>query len=158
MTAPYQEVTQVIAVKAQFPTEPVVEAFVLTEVALNGDRITAAAAVTPGDTKSNDLVQRSGAITNTLRQVADHKSADDLWIIIDEDIYDVTKFQHEHPGGHKVMAGVAGKDATKKFDKYHRRGILEKYKKDLKVGTLAKDPPGQEARGGLFGIFRSRRK
>lgn len=56
------------------------------------------------------------------------------------------------------MAGVAGKDATKKFDKYHRRGILEKYKKNLKVGTLAKDPLGEGTRGGLFGILRARRK
>lgn len=101
MTTPYQEVSQVIAVKAQSSVDPVVETFVLTEVAVNGKQITAVAAVTPGDTKSNDLVRDFGAATYTLRQVADHKSADDLWIIVDEDIYDVTRFQHEHPGGHK---------------------------------------------------------
>lgn len=101
MTTPYQDVTQVVAVKAQVPAEPVVEAFVLTEVAVNGDQIAVAAAVTPGNTKSNDVVQDSVAATYTPRQVADHKSADDLWIIVDEDIYDVSKFHHEHPGGHK---------------------------------------------------------
>ena len=30
--------------------------------------------------------------------VAEHKKADDLWIIVDEDVYDLTKFQTEHPG------------------------------------------------------------
>lgn len=30
-----------------------------------------------------------------------HHSVDDLWIIIDGDVFDVTVFQHEHPGGHK---------------------------------------------------------
>ena len=30
--------------------------------------------------------------------VAAHKKADDLWIIVDEDVYDLTKFQTEHPG------------------------------------------------------------
>lgn len=31
--------------------------------------------------------------------VAAHKKPDDLWVIVDEDVYDLTKFQAEHPGG-----------------------------------------------------------
>lgn len=30
--------------------------------------------------------------------VAAHNKADSLWIIVDEDVYDLTKFQDEHPG------------------------------------------------------------
>lgn len=30
--------------------------------------------------------------------VASHSKGDNLWIIIDEDVYDVSKFQDEHPG------------------------------------------------------------
>jgi cytochrome b involved in lipid metabolism len=30
--------------------------------------------------------------------VASHSKGDSLWIVIDEDVYDVTKFQDEHPG------------------------------------------------------------
>ena len=33
--------------------------------------------------------------------VASHNKADNLWLVIDEDVYDVTKFQDEHPGGKK---------------------------------------------------------
>lgn len=33
--------------------------------------------------------------------VASHKTASDLWIIVDEDVYDLTTFQDEHPGGKK---------------------------------------------------------
>jgi cytochrome b involved in lipid metabolism len=33
--------------------------------------------------------------------VASHNKADNLWIIVDEDVYDLTKFQDEHPGGKK---------------------------------------------------------
>lgn len=30
--------------------------------------------------------------------VASHNKGDNLWIIVDEDVYDLTKFQDEHPG------------------------------------------------------------
>lgn len=33
--------------------------------------------------------------------VAAHSKPDSLWIIVDEDVYDLTKFQDEHPGGKK---------------------------------------------------------
>jgi cytochrome b involved in lipid metabolism len=35
--------------------------------------------------------------------VASHKTAGDLYIIVDEDVYDLTNFQEEHPGGKKSM-------------------------------------------------------
>lgn len=31
-------------------------------------------------------------------EVASHSKGDSLWIIIDEDVYDVSKFQEVHPG------------------------------------------------------------
>jgi alkylation response protein AidB-like acyl-CoA dehydrogenase/predicted heme/steroid binding protein len=68
--------------------------------------------------------------------VAAHKTADDLYIIVDEDVYDLTKFADEHPGGKKILTRVAGKDASKQFWKYHNESILKKYKKQLQVGSL----------------------
>lgn len=48
--------------------------------------------------------------------VASHKSADTgMYIIIDNGVYDVTKFVDEHPGGAKILKRVAGKDASKQF-------------------------------------------
>ncbi|KAF2202196.1 acyl-CoA dehydrogenase NM domain-like protein [Delitschia confertaspora ATCC 74209] len=68
--------------------------------------------------------------------VATHNKADNLWIIVDEDVYDVTKFADEHPGGKKILQRVAGKDASKQFWKYHNESILKKYQKKLQVGSL----------------------
>ncbi|KAJ6104522.1 hypothetical protein N7523_010842 [Penicillium sp. IBT 18751x] len=85
--------------------------------------------------------------------VASHSKGDSLWIVIDEDVYDVSKFQDEHPGkcdavdrreshaneitgGKKILQRVAGKDASKQFWKYHNEGILKKYKGQLQIGSL----------------------
>ena len=36
--------------------------------------------------------------TFTKDDVASHSKGDSLYIVIDEDVYDVSKFQDEHPG------------------------------------------------------------
>jgi Cytochrome b involved in lipid metabolism len=40
----------------------------------------------------------------TQSDVAAHSKPDSLWIVIDGDVYDLTKFQDEHPGA----SGCAG--------------------------------------------------
>ncbi|KAJ9633827.1 uncharacterized protein PV06_05668 [Exophiala oligosperma] len=74
--------------------------------------------------------------TFSLADVSSHNKADNLYIVVDEDVYDLTKFQDEHPGGKKILQRVAGKDASKQFWKYHNESILKKYKGKLQVGSL----------------------
>jgi cytochrome b involved in lipid metabolism len=39
-------------------------------------------------------------MSNTYSQadVASHNKTDSLWIVVDGDVYDLTKFQDDHPG------------------------------------------------------------
>ncbi|KAH6997236.1 acyl-CoA dehydrogenase/oxidase [Ilyonectria destructans] len=76
----------------------------------------------------------------TAGDVASHNKPGDLFIIVDGDVYDVTKFQDDHPGGKKILQRVAGKDASKQFWKYHNDGILKKYQSKLLVGSLDTKP------------------
>lgn len=78
--------------------------------------------------------------TFTQSDVASHNKSDSLWITVDGDVYDLTKFQDEHPGGKKILTRVAGKDASKQFWKYHNEGILKKYKPSLQIGSLDTKP------------------
>jgi len=74
----------------------------------------------------------------SVADVASHKDADTgMYIIVDSDVYDVTGFVDEHPGGAKILKRVAGKDATKQFWKYHNESVLKKYGAKLKIGTVA---------------------
>lgn len=37
----------------------------------------------------------------TLSEIARHNRLDDMWIVIDSGVYDITNFMNEHPGGGK---------------------------------------------------------
>mmetsp|Transcript_975 Transcript_975/g.1305 ORF Transcript_975/g.1305 Transcript_975/m.1305 type:complete len:517 (-) Transcript_975:50-1600(-) len=82
----------------------------------------------------------------TQEEVAKHNKADDAWIIVDGDVYDVTKFAGVHPGGTQILLEYAGKDATEDFYALHRLEVLDKYAR-LKKGRLAdaKGPPPKKA-------------
>ncbi|KAL7268604.1 hypothetical protein RUND412_008768 [Rhizina undulata] len=78
--------------------------------------------------------------TFTTAEVAAHKDAEKgMYIIIDNGVFDVTKFVDEHPGGAKILKRVAGKDASKQFWKYHNEGVLKKYSEKLKIGEVKEE-------------------
>jgi len=72
----------------------------------------------------------------TTEEVSKHNSENDCWIIVDGNVYDVTKFLHEHPGGKRILMGKAGQDATKEFHSLHAPEVLERYNPILQIGSL----------------------
>ena len=52
----------------------------------------------------------------TLEEVAEHNSEGNAWVVIGENVYDVSKFASFHPGGRFVLMQHAGKDASAYFD------------------------------------------
>lgn len=68
--------------------------------------------------------------------VAKHDKDSDCWVVIDGEVFDVTKFLDDHPGGKKAIMIYAGKDATEEFDMLHDRKVIDKY--GIKQGTVTK--------------------
>ena len=48
----------------------------------------------------------------TRKEVAEHKCENDAWIVLNGEVYDVTRWLSRHPGGAKVLLHYAGEDAT----------------------------------------------
>lgn len=68
----------------------------------------------------------------TWKQVAQHNTQDDMWVTIDDKVYDVTSWVDKHPGGIEMLRLVAGRDITVAFDNYHpftkkHYAVLPKY-------------------------------
>ncbi|KAH3908473.1 hypothetical protein HBH56_175510 [Parastagonospora nodorum] len=70
-------------------------------------------------------------------EVAKHNTAESCWVVLYGNVYDVTRFIPEHPGGSKVILQLAGSDATDEYDPIHPPGILEEnLKPEDKLGTI----------------------
>lgn len=55
----------------------------------------------------------------TKEEVKLHNKENDLWVILHDNVYDLTMYLDYHPGGVKKLMQGAGRDATSLFNKYH---------------------------------------
>jgi len=68
-----------------------------------------------------------------MAEVRKHNTAESSWFVIDDNVYDVTKYKN-HPGQFKILLLHAGIDATQAFvDRGHSEGAKKSMNK-FKIG------------------------
>jgi len=73
--------------------------------------------------------------TFSMDEVSKHNNKDSFWLVVDGEVYDITKFRELHPGGAAILDDHAGKDATEVFYGLHRQEVLQKYRR-FKIGRV----------------------
>ena len=58
--------------------------------------------------------------------IAGHNTADDLWTVVDGEVYDLTDFAPEHPGGLGILLRYAGRDATAAYAAVHSASLIKR--------------------------------
>jgi len=75
----------------------------------------------------------------TLADVKQHNSSKSAWVIIDDKVYDVTKFLDEHPGGEEVLLEQSGHDATEAFEDVGHSSDAREMRKQFLIGELVEE-------------------
>jgi cytochrome b involved in lipid metabolism len=76
----------------------------------------------------------------TLAEVANHKDpkgkSKEVWIVLHDRVYNVTKFLDEHPGGEEILMENAGENATEAFEDVGHSEYAIEWMKDYIIGEL----------------------
>ncbi|OQV03080.1 Cytochrome b5-like Heme/Steroid binding domain-containing protein [Cladophialophora immunda] len=72
----------------------------------------------------------------SLAQVSQHARKGDLYMIYGDQVYDVTRFVEEHPGGEEVILDCSGKDGTAAFDEVGHSKDAHAQLRELLIGSL----------------------
>lgn len=78
--------------------------------------------------------------TYTSAQVAAHNTSSSCWTIINGNVYDLTQWIFQHPGGEGAILSICGQDGTQAFDAQHGRPRDTQPQQILasfKIGALA---------------------
>ncbi|TVY28273.1 Cytochrome b2, mitochondrial [Lachnellula hyalina] len=62
----------------------------------------------------------------TATEVSQHNTPDDCWIVIAGQIWDLTDFAPQHPGGSQIIFKFAGQDATQIYNEIHPPPLIQK--------------------------------
>jgi cytochrome b involved in lipid metabolism len=79
---------------------------------------------------ANSPLPASKALRDELKSSSGHE----LWIVVDDVIYDCTEFIEEHPGGEQVISSFIGEDCSWQFWRFHGKSEMDQYGHPLRVG------------------------
>ncbi|KAB8228886.1 cytochrome b5-like heme/steroid binding domain-containing protein [Aspergillus alliaceus] len=74
--------------------------------------------------------------TFTIEEVSGHSTTDNLYLIVDRKAYDVTGFQHEHPGGDEFLLDQGRQDVTELFEDAGHSDEVRKILETIQIGTV----------------------
>nr|XP_054755277.1 acyl-CoA 6-desaturase-like [Lytechinus pictus] len=70
----------------------------------------------------------------------DGKTVKEKWLVVDNQVYDITQWSKRHPGGFKVITHYAGQDGSEAFTAFHNdEQYVRKFMKSIHIGQIVKD-------------------
>ncbi|QKJ25591.1 hypothetical protein HRU87_05315 [Aquiluna borgnonia] len=99
---------------------------------------TASESKTPGQTPTaTPSPSATAAAGFTMEQVKSNNSASSCWAVVDKNVYDLTNWISQHPGGSGAISSLCGTDATSQFYGQHgRSGSPSSVLKSFLLGPL----------------------
>ncbi|KAL4919894.1 cytochrome b5-like heme/steroid binding domain-containing protein [Aspergillus aurantiobrunneus] len=76
----------------------------------------------------------------TFKEVAEHNTKKDLYLVVHDKVYDCSSFVDEHPGGEEVLLDVAGQDGTEAFEDVGHSDEAREILDGLLVGSVKRLP------------------
>lgn len=89
--------------------------------------------------------KKSDSTLFSLKEVEEHntssssQSEKSVWLVIHDQVFDVTKFLDEHPGGEEILLEHAGQDSTEAFEDVGHSTDAREMLKEYFIGELIEE-------------------
>uniref|UniRef100_A0A7S4JIJ4 L-lactate dehydrogenase (cytochrome) n=1 Tax=Paramoeba aestuarina TaxID=180227 RepID=A0A7S4JIJ4_9EUKA len=93
-----------------------------------------------------------------MEEVARHNNRNTCWMVLFGEVYDLTRFLSEHPGGAQILLKNSGKDGTAAFSQVHSKAILKELKPEEKIGEINPKEAGKGGEIDLVSEWKEKRK
>lgn len=70
-------------------------------------------------------------------EISRHATSSSTWLVIDEDVYDVSGWLEQHPGGAERLRQWAGRDATRAFEEAGHGPLTRVLRLNYRIGRVA---------------------
>ncbi|KAJ5495020.1 hypothetical protein N7539_000136 [Penicillium diatomitis] len=60
------------------------------------------------------------------QEIARHDTLEDCWLVVDNQVWDMSAFAPDHPGGVEIILRFAGRDATAAYNQIHSPDLIKK--------------------------------
>jgi cytochrome b involved in lipid metabolism len=84
--------------------------------------------------KTAELSHESALPVLSWEEIRSHSSEKSLWVVLDGEVYDLTRWAHQHPGGLHRLLQYAGKDASEAFRQAPHSFATQVFKLNYRVG------------------------
>lgn len=74
-------------------------------------------------------------------EIRRHASAASTWLVIDGDVYDVSSFIEQHPGGAELLGEWAGRDASRAFHGAPHGPLTRIFRFNYRIGRVVEPEP-----------------
>lgn len=87
---------------------------------------------------ATDGTETSDTAGYTISDVEEHSSSSDCWAAVDGEVYDLTDWVSQHPGGEGAITSLCGTDATSQFERQHGNSSeAQAALEDYLIGSLS---------------------
>jgi len=94
-----------------------------------------------GEGRAGAPATTSGLAGIPMSEVKKHNTEESAWVVLHGNIYDLTAFLPDHPGGKEVVLKWSGKDATKFWSAIHQKEWIAEYvKPEWCLGPVGPEP------------------
>jgi fatty acid desaturase 2 (delta-6 desaturase) len=88
--------------------------------------------------EAGNQVEKKSSKGNSFYKWDEIKNTENQWIVINDNVYDVSQFMKKHPGGRRIIYESLNQDVTDAFQAFHKdMPKVSKYMKVYEIGKLS---------------------